>query len=185
MWKFLFKTYLRIKGWKYVADNLPADLKKFVLIAVPHTSNHDFPLAQAAFYLMGIKVRFLAKKSLFEGAFGKLFYKWGGIPVDRDSKLNLVEQLKIQFDKTDELALAVSPEGTRKRVDSWKSGFFYIAKEANVPIVCGYLDYKKKIAGIGPVIYNLDDFETVKSTIREFYRNIPAKNPAFYNPDFV
>ena len=184
MWKFLFKAYLKLNGWRYVA-NVPKDLKKFVLIAVPHTSNFDYPLAQAAFYLMGIRVRFLAKKSLFEGRFGKLFYKWGGIPVDRTGNTKLVDQLKIEFDKTDELALVLSPEGTRKRVDKWKSGFYYIAKNANVPIVCGYLDYKNKEAGIGPVIKDLSDFEKTKDTIRDFYRNISPKIEANYNTEFL
>jgi 1-acyl-sn-glycerol-3-phosphate acyltransferase len=183
MWRFLFKAYLKLKGWRYVA-NFPSDLKKFVLIAVPHTSNHDYPLAQAAFYLMGINVRFLAKKSLFEGAFGKLFYKWGGIPVDRNSNMNLVDQLKEQFDKTDDLALVISPEGTRKRVDKWKSGFYYIAKGANVPIVCGYLDYAKKEAGIGPIIHDLEDFEKVKKTIRDFYRDVEPKFKENFNTEF-
>lgn len=184
MWKFLFKTYLRLKGWKYEA-NIPSDLKKFVLIAVPHTSNHDYPLAQAAFYLMGIRVRFLAKKSLFEGRFGKLFYKWGGIPVDRNSNTNLVDQLKIQFDSADELALVLSPEGTRKRVEKWKSGFYYIAKNANVPIACGYLDYKRKVAGIGPIVTDLSDFEQTKNIIRDFYRNVEPKFPENFETEFI
>ncbi len=183
MWKFLFKAYLKINGWKYTAQ-MPPDLKKFVLLAAPHTSNFDYPFAQAAFYLMGIKVRFLAKKSLFEGRFGKLFYKWGGIPVDRSSSKNLVDQLKERFAEEEELALVISPEGTRKRVDAWKSGYYYIAKGAQVPIVCGFLDYEKKIAGFGPIITDLEDFEKVKSVIREFYRNIAPKFPEFYNPDF-
>ena len=183
MWRFLFKTYLKLKGWKYTAE-IPADLKKFVLIAVPHTSNHDYPLAQAAFYLMGIKVRFLAKKSLFDGPFGKLFYKWGGIPVDRKSNTNLVDQLKERFDNEEELALVLSPEGTRKRVDSWKSGFYYIAKGANVPIACGFLDYEKKIAGIGPIITDLSDFDEVKRTIRGFYKTIKPKFPENFNTEF-
>ncbi|MGB0432248.1 MAG: 1-acyl-sn-glycerol-3-phosphate acyltransferase [Bacteroidia bacterium] len=183
MWRFLFKAYLKLNGWKYTA-NIPDDLNKFVLLAAPHTSNQDYPLAQAAFYLMGIKVRFLAKKSLFEGAFGKLFYKWGGIPVDRNSKTNLVDQLKEKFDEEKQLALVISPEGTRKRVDAWKSGYYYIAKGAGVPIACGYLDYEKKEAGIGPIIYNLENIDTVKSEIREFYRNVPGKFPEFYNADF-
>ncbi|MFY0673306.1 MAG: 1-acyl-sn-glycerol-3-phosphate acyltransferase [Bacteroidia bacterium] len=183
MWRFLFKAYLKLKGWRYVA-NIPNDLKKFVLIAVPHTSNHDYPLAQAAFYLMGINVKFLAKKSLFEGPFGGLFYRWGGIPVDRNSKMNLVDQMKTQFDKTKDLALVISPEGTRKWVDSWKSGYYYIAKGANVPIVCGYLNYEKKEAGIGPIIHDLENFDDVKHIIREFYRGVPAKFPENYNKDF-
>ncbi|MBI1185143.1 glycerol acyltransferase [bacterium] len=184
MWSFLFKAYLKLNGWKFDAHNLPADLKKFVLIAAPHTSNRDYPLAQAAFYLMGMKVHFLAKKSLFQGPFGKLFYRWGGIPVDRSSKFNMVEQLKEKFVQTEELALVISPEGTRKAVPTWKSGYYYIAKEAGVPIVCGYLDYKKKVAGIGPVVSNLADFDEVKSTLREFYRGISPKFSNNYNPDF-
>lgn len=185
MWSLLFRLYLRINGFRFVSDNLPADLKKFVVVAAPHTSNFDFPLAKAAFYLMGMRVKFLAKKSLFQGFFGKLFYRWGGIPVDRSSKLNMVDQLKEQFEKLDELALVISPEGTRKAVDQWKSGFYHIAKGANVPIVCGYLDYQKKEAGVGPILYDLSDMDQVLDTMREFYKNISPKNPESYQPDFT
>lgn len=185
MWSVLFRLYLKLNSFKYIKAQLPADLKKFVLVAAPHTSNIDFPLAKAAFYLMGIRVKFLAKQSLFKGLFGKLFYRWGGIPVDRASKLNMVDQLKLQFEKLDELALVISPEGTRKAVEYWKSGFYHIAKGANVPIVCGYLDYEKKQAGVGPIIYDLSDFEAVLHTMREFYRNISPKTPENYYPDFT
>lgn len=153
-------------------------------MAAPHTSNFDFPLAKAAFYLMGMRVRFLAKESLFKGFFGRLFYLWGGIPVDRTSKLNMVAQLKEQFDKVDELALVISPEATRKSVEQWKSGFYHIAKGANVPIVCGYIDYDKKEAGVGPIIYDLSNVEDVANTMRDFYRNIGAKVPENYNAEF-
>ena len=184
MWSFLFRLYLKISGWKYDL-HLPSDLKKFVVVAAPHTSNYDFPVAQAAFYLMGMKVKYLAKSSLFQGVLGKLFYLWGGIPVDRSHKLNLVDQLKERFDRADELALIISPEGTRKAVKEWKTGFYYIAKGAGVPIVCGYMDYGKKKVGIGPVIRNLDDLEAVKSEVREFYRGITPKFPDGYVADFV
>ena len=175
---------MRLNGFRYIAK-FPPDLKKFVLVAAPHTSNFDFPLAKAAFYLMGMRVRFLAKDSLFKGFFGRLFYLWGGIPVDRSNKLNMVEQLKEQFDKVDELALVISPEATRKSVEHWKSGFYHIAKGAGVPIVCGYIDYDKKEAGVGPIIYDLSDIHKVEETMKEFYRNIGAKVPGNYNPDFT
>lgn len=183
MWSFLFKLYLKLSGWQYELT-LPPDLKKFVVVAAPHTSNFDFPIAQAAFYLMGMKVKYLAKSSLFKGYFGKLFYRWGGIPVDRNHKLNLVDQLKERFDSAEELALIISPEGTRKPVKQWKSGFYYIAKGAGVPIVCGYMDYATKRVGVGPVIRDLEDLETVKSQIREFYRNITPKFKEGYIVDF-
>lgn len=184
MWSFLFRLYLKISGWEYEL-NLPAELKKFVVVAAPHTSNFDFPVSQAVFYLMGMKVKFLAKSSLFKGVFGKLFHRWGGIPVDRGDKFNLVDQLKERFDQADELALIISPEGTRKAVKEWKTGFYYIAKGAGVPIVCGYMDYARKKVGIGPVITELDDLEKVKFQIREFYRGITPKYPESYVVDFI
>lgn len=184
MWSKLFKAYLKINGWKYIGG-FDKNLKKCVLIAAPHTSNYDFPLAQAAFYLMGIKTNYLAKKELFKGPMEKLFKKWGGIPVDRSKKTDLVDQMAKLFSEYQELILVLSPEGTRKRVDTWKSGFYHIAKAANVPVACGYLDYAKKEAGIGKIIYDLSDIDKVIDEIRKFYLTITPKYPENYNPNFT
>lgn len=183
MWSILFRSYLFLLGWRY-EGNIPPNLKKFVLVAAPHTSNLDFPLAQAAFYLMGTKVKFMAKKSLFRWPFRKLFLSWGGLPVDRSSKSNLVDTMCQYFGNCDELALVIAPEGTRKSVDKWRSGFYQIAKAAEVPIVCGYLDYGRKVAGFGPVITDLTSYQDVVAQMQRFYANIQPKNPHGFNPNF-
>jgi 1-acyl-sn-glycerol-3-phosphate acyltransferase len=170
-------------GWRY-EGNLPAQLKKFVLVAAPHTSNFDFPLAKAAFYLMGIKVKFMAKKSLFRWPFGKIFLSWGGLPVERSAQGNLVETLRQYFDQNDELALVIAPEGTRKAVERWRSGFYHIAFSAGVPIVCGYLDYGRKVAGFGPIITDLGNYQDVLAQMRHFYATIKPKDPNGFNPNF-
>ena len=183
MWSILFRAYLKLNGWSCRID-LPPHLKKFVLIALPHTSNFDFPVAKAAFYIVGVKVRFLAKESLFTFPFGHLFRKWGGIPVNRSQKNSLVSKLKETFDQNEEMVLAISPEGTRDRVDTLKMGFYYIAKEARVPIVCGFIDYEKKEVGLGPIITDLSSIEAVKSQMREFYRLKMPKFPDKFNENF-
>ena len=105
--------------------------------------------------------------------------------MQRDSRHNLVQELKTHFDSNHELALVLAPEGTRSAVSEWKSGYYHIAKAAGVPIVCGYLDYEKRQVGIGPIIDDLNDFEKVKDTIRRFYSEVSPRIPENYNPNFI
>lgn len=106
------------------------------------------------------------------------FFKWlGGIPIDRSKSSNIVAQSIKQFHENERLILAITPAGTRKRVKKWKTGFFHIAIGANVPIVLGFLDYQRKVGGIGPVIYPTRDFEADIQTVRAFYDSIRGKYP--------
>ncbi|MEA1960939.1 MAG: 1-acyl-sn-glycerol-3-phosphate acyltransferase [Bacillota bacterium] len=171
--------YFRLMGWK-VEGMMLAEVKRCVMIAAPHTSNHDFLFTRAACYMMNIKVRYLIKKSWMVFPLCRFFHATGAVPVERNQATGLVDRLIRLFYERDELVLLLSPEGTRKAVEKWKSGFYHAALGANVPIVLGYLDYKKKVAGIGPVIHPSGDFEHDMKRIQDFYRNITAKHPAAY-----
>jgi 1-acyl-sn-glycerol-3-phosphate acyltransferase len=138
--KFIFT---RILGWKLVGD-FPKHLKKYVVIAAPHTSFKDFPIAILARNSSGEKVNFIGKNSLFKGPFGFIFRSLGGIPVNRSQSSNMVDAIIDIFETKEEFRLGISPEGTRKKVAAWKTGFYYIAKGAKVPIVMATLDFENK-----------------------------------------
>ena len=177
------KLVLDTLGW-HAAGRVP-DEKKYVLIAAPHTSNWDLPLMLGTAYVLGADLSWMGKHTIFSPPFGG-FMKWlGGVPVDRRSRNDVVKQMVDEFARRDELALAIPPEGTRKRTDVWKSGFYYIAKAAGVPIALGYLDYRTRVGGIGPVVYPTDDLEADLAKIRAFYADKEGKFPGqFRNVEF-
>lgn len=147
------------------------------MVAAPHTSNWDFVYARAAFYLMNIELKYTIKKELFFFPLGFILRKMGGIPINRNKKLNMVNQMAEHFNNYEELALLVTPEGTRSYSAKWKKGFYYIALQSNVPIVLGYLDYSRKIAGVGPTIIPSGKIEEDIEKIKAFYRTIKPKYP--------
>ena len=180
MKKLIAKFVLFTSGWK--ADyNQKFKAPKSVMLAAPHTSNWDIVYALAVYWLEGIDAKFLIKNNYTKGFFG-FFFKWlGAIGVDRNKNNNLVEYSIHLFNESDKLILMVPAEGTRKRVDKWKTGFYHIAKNANVPVSFGFLDYKNKIAGVGNT-YNLTgDFEKDMQVIEDFYATIEGKHPELYN----
>jgi 1-acyl-sn-glycerol-3-phosphate acyltransferase len=132
----------------------PAKIKKAVIIVAPHTSSWDFVIGLAYRSILGLQnAHFLGKQELFKPPFG-FFFKWlGGTPVNRQSKENMVEQVAKKFEVKEEFLLALSPEGTRKKVDRLRTGFYYIALEAKVPIVLIGFDFKNKTIVLGPTIY--------------------------------
>lgn len=147
------------------------------MVAAPHTSNWDYPIALATLYANGVKVRFLGKDSLFKFPLGMLMRATGGMPVDRSKHNNLVDALVNTFRQHDELILMIAVEGTRSYVKEWKSGFYFTAMGANVPIVMGYLDYKNKVAGFGDLFYPTGDYKQDLIAIQNFYRQFTAKYP--------
>lgn len=177
-----FAWWFKFNGWK-VGQSIPSHIKKAVVIAAPHTSNWDFVYALAAYKIFHLPVKYVAKKELFRFPFSMLFKATGGIPVDRSRNQNFVDAIIAMISKSDELYLLMAAEGTRKRVDHWKSGFYYAALGAGVPIVLGYLDYKQKTAGFGEVIYPTGNKEKDMERIRRFYADKTGKNPELYNPD--
>lgn len=171
--KFIFTTIL---GWK-VVNNFPQDLKKYVVIAAPHTSWQDFPIGVLARNCTGIKINFIGKDSLFKGPFGFIFKSLGGTPVDRSKSNNLVDAIVKIFNSKNEFRLALSPEGTRKKVEKWKTGFYYIAKGANVPIVMATLDFGRKQVLISEPYYPTDNKEKDFEYFHSFYENVKGKKP--------
>ena len=176
IFRALSRLYFRISGWKLQGE-LPAEVRKCVMVAAPHTSNWDFPIARATFFLLKIPVKFLAKKELFFFPFGTVLKALGGIPINRKKSNNLVEEMTKMLKENDELVLLIPAEGTRKPVKKWKSGFYYTALNAGVPIVLGFMDYKEKIAGIGPVIYPTGDYDKDIAEIKDFFKDKTPKHP--------
>ena len=171
----LSSVLLKLLGWKIVGD-FPT-LQQYVLIAAPHTSNWDFPIGLAICFKARQKVYWMGKHTLFVGPLGLLSRWLGGIAVDRRKSNSLVEQISEVFQTHKELVVAIPPEGTRKKVEHWKSGFYYIALKANVPIALGYLDFKRKIGGCGKLFYPTGDIDADMREIRQFYADIVGKNP--------
>lgn len=161
---------LKLAGWKLTGQ--PPIEKKYVLIAVPHTSNWDFPITLAMAFLFKFDIFWMGKDSLFKGPAGPIMRWLGGIAVNRSASSNLVQQLVDAFNENDELVIAIPPEGTRSRVDKWKTGFYHIAHGANVPIALGFLDYQRKVGGFGPTFYPTGDVDKDIAEIRQFYKGI-------------
>ncbi|MBI1288043.1 MAG: acyltransferase [Flavobacteriales bacterium] len=173
--------WYRIGGWKVVSP-LPKDLKKAVIAAAPHTSNEDFPVGIGAWYSEHRDASFIAKKELFDGPMGFMFRATGGIPIDRAKSKNMVEQAADFFRERDELILVIAPEGTRAWKPRWKTGFYYIAKTAGVPIILAYMDFAKKEVGMGELFWPTDDEKADFKYIEDFYAKVTAKHPEKYNP---
>ncbi len=161
---------LKLAGWKL--EGQPPPEKKYVLIAVPHTTNWDFPITLAMAFLFKFDIFWMGKDSLFKGAFGPVMRWLGGIPVNRSASSNLVQQTIDAFNANDKLVITIPPEGTRSRVEKWKTGFYYIAHGANVPIALGFLDYKRKVGGFLPTFYPTGNADKDIAEIRKFYANI-------------
>lgn len=174
--RLISKIYIRLAGWK-IEGTLPPEIKKCVLLAVPHTSNYDFPIARGILYIMNIRLKYLIKKEWMKFPFGWFFKATGAIPVDRGKNTNLIAVIIDIINRSDEMVIVIPAEGTRKLAKKWKLGFYYVALGANVPIVLSYLDYEKKIGGIGPVIYPTGNLMDDMHRIREFYLDKIARHP--------
>ena len=173
--------YFKLLGWKIVGNtNFSKDqLKKVVIIAVPHTSWHDFYIGLLLRKVVDIKVNFIGKKELFKWPFGYYFKAVGGRPIDRTPGQNKVESIVKLFENEDEFRLALAPEGTRKKVDEWKTGFYYIAKAARVPIIMFTLDFKNKQNKISEPFYPTNDKEADFKFMRAFYEGVEGKIKAY------
>lgn len=174
------RTTLRLMGWR-IEGELPR-LDKFVVIGAHHTSNWDFVLFLAAKFVLRINARWFGKHTIFRWPFNNLLQRWGGIPVRRHLKLNMVDQAIQGFRDNPQFMLILSPEGTRKKVERWKMGFYHIARGAGVPIVLGALDYAEKRIVIGPAFQPTGDQAADLKTMLAFFRPYPPKKPeyAFY-----
>ena len=169
------RVFLGLIGWKKEGE-LP-DIPKFVMIVAPHTTNWDLPVMLALGFLMRAKLFWMTKESVFRWPFRGFLVWLGGIPIDRSKPNGVVGQCVDLFTQREQLILAVPPEGTRKKVRAWKSGFYHIAVGAGVPIALGYLDYKRRRGGVGGVFYPTGDYEKDLREIQAFYRNVTPKYP--------
>ena len=175
--RWLSIGFLRLTGWS-VVGSLPPGAAKSVLIAAPHTSNWDLPYTLMVAFSLRLNVYWMGKSSLFKPPFGTLMRWLGGIPVDRAQNNNLVAASSAAIScAAGPLQLIVPPEGTRRNTRYWKTGFYHIAQGAGVPIVMAYLDYDKKVGGLGPVFKPTGDIDADMRVIKAFYAGVQGKNP--------
>jgi 1-acyl-sn-glycerol-3-phosphate acyltransferase len=171
--RFILVTIL---GWQ-LENDFPKELKKYIIIAAPHTSWIDFPIAILSRIASGIMIHFIGKRSLFTLPFGFIFRALGGIPVNREQSNNLVNSVIAIFNSKEEFRLALSPEGTRKKVAKWKTGFYYIAKGANVPIVMATLDFGQKKIKISKPHYVTPNKDYDFDLFHAFFEGVRGKKP--------
>jgi 1-acyl-sn-glycerol-3-phosphate acyltransferase len=161
-------------GWQIQVQPPPP---RCVVIGAPHTSNWDLPATLLLMLAANLRLRWVGKAVLFRGPLGWLMRALGGIPVDRSARGNFVEQMVDAFRASDALMIAILPEGTRRSATHWKTGFYYIALSAGVPIVLGYADYSRRVVGLGPALHPTGDIQADFEIIRAFYAGITGKHP--------
>lgn len=162
-------------GWKK-AGTLP-DAPKYLAILAFHTSNWDVFYGVLIAFGFNVDIYFMAKNQLFRFPFAPLVRFLGGIPIDRSVSSNTVQATIDIYNKHEKFAIALAPEGTRKKVNRWKTGFYHIAVGANIPIVLAFLDYKSKSGGVGAVVYPTGNIKADFQIIRDFYKNVHARYP--------
>ena len=171
------KTMIKLMGWNIHPD-LPPEIKKCVLVMAPHTSNWDFFIGCMAFWgIYQVDIRMLIKKDLFFPPLGWLLKWMGGIPVDRKNKTNLTQVISKMYAQKDELTIIFTPEGTRSYNPRWKKGFYYIAQEANVPILLGFLDYPSKSGGVFKLFEPTGNVEQDIAAIKALFKQYKGKYP--------
>ena len=168
----LFKLY----NWEIVGE-FPENLKKYIIIGAPHTSNHDFIIGLCVKIILDTPVNFIGKKSLFKFPFGIFFRRVGGVPVDRKKNEKLVDSIINIYKKRESFILAISPEGTRSKVTQWKTGFYHIAKGANIPIVAFTFDFGKRQTRLFPPFYPTDNQDADFNYLKSLYTNVEGKIP--------
>ena len=169
------RIFLRVNGWT-VEGSLPPEAIKSVLIAAPHTSNWDLPYTLMVAFVLRLNVYWIGKSSLFRWPFGPVMRWLGGIAVDRDKSSNLVAASAEAIVRADgPVQLVVPPEGTRGKTRHWKTGFYFIALQARVPIVLAYMDYERKVSGLGPIFKPSGDVDADMAEIKRFYAPIKGR----------
>ncbi len=168
--------FLRLTGWR-VEGALPAHALRSVLIAAPHTSNWDLPYTLMVAFALRLNIRWMGKHGIFRAPFGGVMRWLGGIEVNREQSNNLVAASAKAIRESDgPLQLIVPPEGTRSKARYWKTGFYHIAREAQVPIVMAYMDYAHKRSGLGPLFEPTGDVDADMASIKAFYAPFKGKN---------
>ena len=189
MVNFVLKLLFRLAGWKIDPKVPPEAYRNCVMIASPHTSNWDFVYALATFAFLNIPVRYTIKKELNLPLLGWMLRSVGAIWIDRsprkpgEARRSTVEAMADLFEGRDDLVVLVTPEGTRSKVTEWKTGFYTLANQMNLPIALGFLDYKKKLAGVGAVVHPTGDMAADMHKIMDFYQHIQPKFPQKFSLD--
>ena len=165
----------RLAGWH--TEGTPPPNDRFVIIAAPHTSNWDAVILLVAARIFDLPLAWFVKDAWFRFPLGPIMRRLGGVPIDRSSHHGVVEQAIAQLQSSERLALAVPPEGTRGRTPHWKTGFYHIARGAKVPIVLGFIDYGRKVAGLGPAFTPTGDLERDFEVFRAFYDKVQPRFP--------
>ena len=173
--------YSNILGWKLLGNTSFSTgvIKKCVLIAVPHTSWQDFIIGILLRSVSGLKTNFIAKKELFVFPFGSILKCLGGVPIDRFTKENKVDLIASKFKEKQEFRIALSPEGTRKKVVKWKTGFYHIARKANIPIIMVTFDYTNKINKVSKPFYTTENIEKDFLFMESFFKGVEGKEKKY------
>jgi 1-acyl-sn-glycerol-3-phosphate acyltransferase len=175
----------KLSGWKFESE-LPSELRSFIFLGAPHTSNFDFIPAMSVAYFLDRNTRFVIKDEWLRFPLNLILGPAGAIGLDRkrlkESAASTTDIMAGLFNKYPELVLMIAPEATRSPNETWKTGFYYIAQKAGVPIVCGFADFERKVAGTGPVIYP-HDFEEDMRVIMRFYKDIKGRRPDNFKLD--
>ncbi|MDE0956167.1 MAG: 1-acyl-sn-glycerol-3-phosphate acyltransferase [Pseudomonadales bacterium] len=174
---------LKLGGWKVV--NVAPATGSYLIIAAPHTSNWDFPLGIAIAFHLRLKVYFIAKHTLFNGFAGPIMRWLGGVPLNRGASKNFVDASVEIYANSENLIFAIAPEGTRSSVGRWKTGFYHMAKGANVPLALAYFDFSKRIGGIGKMLNTTENIDADMQAIADFYEPVMGKYPNNFNPDIT
>jgi 1-acyl-sn-glycerol-3-phosphate acyltransferase len=172
--RWVGRSVLRLGGWR-VEGQFP-EVDRLLIIAAPHSSGWDAVWGLAVRLALGLDIGIMAKRELFVGPLGWLLRRCGAFPVNRGSTAGVVEQVAERYRSRPQLWVALAPEGTRKQVQHWKSGFWRIARAADVPVLCAYFHYPERIIGVGPLIETTDSLEHDMAKIREFYRPWLGRN---------
>ncbi|MGB0467157.1 MAG: lysophospholipid acyltransferase family protein [Pontibacterium sp.] len=181
LFTLIARAGLKLSGW--TLEGQPPAEPKYVVIGAPHTSNWDFPIMLAMAFIHNFEIYWMGKDSLFKGPAGPVMRWLGGIAIDRSSANNRVQQMIDVFNSSERLVVTIPPEGTRSKVSRWKTGFYYIAQGAGVPIALGYLDYERKVGGFLPTFYPTGDVEGDIAEIRKAYKGIKGKYPELCDLD--
>jgi 1-acyl-sn-glycerol-3-phosphate acyltransferase len=176
----LARLFLAATGWKPEGERPTPE--RYVLIAAPHTTNWDFPYLLAFAEHFGLTISWLGKASLFRPPLGPIMRALGGIPIERSRSENRVAEMARLFTEREALGLVVPAEATRSRAEYWKSGFYYIAMAADVPVVLSYLDYQRRRGGFGPAFVPSGDVARDMDTVRAFYADKKGKYPEAFGP---
>ena len=173
-WRRIFRALVSLSGWRLEGE-LP-DVPRAVLIAAPHSSWWDGVHGLLFKIALGVDIKFMAKREVFAGPLGWLLRKLGGIPIERHAAHGVVEQMDSLFRTREKLWLGITPEGTRKHVAHWTSGFWHIARDAGVPIVPVYFNYPRKVIGVGPLFETTPAMDADIAALRAFYAPFQGKH---------